>query len=108
MLLFAVVLLYLVALVVVALLAQLLFAVKSVAAVLLLWLRVYMGAYGAPCRPLPLPLPLLYPLPLLALGYPLPLLLPLPSDIPLCSSSPCLPPLPLSLFCPSCDCCRIA
>ena len=57
--LFAVVVLYIVAQVVVALLAQLLFAVDSVAAVLLLWLRVYMGAFGAPCFPLPLPLSLL-------------------------------------------------
>ena len=81
--LFAVVVLYIVAQVVVALLAQLLFAVDSVAVVLLLWLHVYMGALCAPCFPLPLPLSLLYPVPLPALGYPLPLLLPLPPALPL-------------------------
>ena len=89
--LLAVVMFYIVAQVVVALLAQLLFAVESVAAVLLLWLRVYMGAFGAPCFPLPLPLSLLYPVPLPALGYPLPLLLPLPPALPLRP----LPPIPI-------------
>ena len=50
--LFAVVVLYIVAQVVVELLAQLLFAVDSVAVVLLLWLRVYMGAFLCTLLPL--------------------------------------------------------